>query len=147
MNEGLASSYETSTGDETIDVHINHPYIQSYGAYRNAYIELTGDESTLPETLSSTINCTSNGNGTASVVFRHSKFIPLTTRQSKGKKQAIYLNENISEMNSFSSLGLTFDTGQMLEASQTYMNIPALSDPNDPDFVNYSRNVKTSFEA
>ena len=35
----------------------------------------------------------------------------------------------------------------MLQASPSYIKIPVLSDSNNPDFVDYSRNIKTSFES
>jgi hypothetical protein len=83
-----AASY--AVDDQSIEVHITHPAISSYTAYRNAYINLTNDTVTLPASIAAPINCIS----TARVLFRHSKFIPLVSDQVKGKQQAIYLNEN-----------------------------------------------------
>lgn len=141
------SFYDLPEGDQCIDVHITHPWVSSYDAYRAAYIYLTGDESTLPTTLTGPIDCTApSGNGTANVMFRHSKFIPLLSDQPKGKQQSIYLNENPSLLNDLSVTSITFNTGQTLEASPSLMFIQPLSNSADPNFVNYSRNVKTSFE-
>lgn len=148
-NPTTASVYDLPQGDDTVEVHINHPWLTSYSAYRNAYIYLTGDSSTLPATLTSPIDCTSapGGNGTARVMFRHSKFIPLTSDQVKGKQQAIYLNENVADLTTLAATVINFNTGQTLQASPSLTYIPALSNPADPNFVDYSRNVKTSFDA
>jgi hypothetical protein len=146
-NPTTAASYDLPQGDASIEVHISHPFVSSYEAYRNAYIFLTGDTTTLPVTLVGPIDCTAPaGNGTARVVFRHSKFIPLFSDQPKGKQQSIYLNENPALLDTLSGTAITFNTSQQLEASPSLMFIPALSDSNDSNFVNYSRNVKTSFE-
>jgi hypothetical protein len=60
---------------------------------------LTGDTNTLPITVpGGGIDCTSAGNGTGAVVFRQSKFAPITSDQSYGKQQAIYLNENVTDI-------------------------------------------------
>jgi hypothetical protein len=142
-----ASSYDLPQGDQSIEVHITHPWVTSYTAYRAAYISLTGDTTTLPATLVAAIDCTApSGNGTARVMFRQSKFIPLFSDQPKGKQQSIYLNENPSLLDILSGTAINFNSGQTLQASPTLMFIPALSDPTDPGFINYSRNVKTSFE-
>lgn len=146
-NPTTAADYNNPQGDNTIEVHVTHPFVSSYEAYRNAYINLTGDTTTLPVTLTSSIDCTApNGNGTARVMFRQSKFIPLVSDQVKGKQQAIYLNENTSQLNALAGTTIVFNTTQQLEASPSLMFIPALSDSADLNFVNYSRNVKTSFE-
>jgi hypothetical protein len=146
-NPTTASGYTLPQGDNSIEVHITHPSVSSYNAYRNAYISLTGDTTTLPATLTGVLDCTSSGNGTARIVFRQSKFIPLLSDQPKGKQQSIYLNENVSQLNDLvTSNPISFNTGQTLEASPSLTDIPALSNPNDSEFVNYSRNVKTSFE-
>lgn len=144
-----AASFALPQGDETIEVHITHPWVASYAAYRSAYVSLTGDNTTLPTVLTGTIDCTSDGNGTAPILFRQSKFIPLTSDQVKGKKQAIYLNENANDLNALANeTPISFPgTGQTLETSPTLAAIQALSNGTDPDFVDYSRNVKTSFEA
>ena len=148
-NPTSAAAYDLPQGDETIEVHITHPWVTSYEAYRSAYVSLTGDNTTLPTVLSAAIDCTSGGNGTAPILFRQSKFIPLTSDQVKGKKQAIYLNENANDLNTLANATpITFTgTGQTLQTSPTLAAIPALSDETDPDFVDYGRNIKTSFEA
>jgi len=144
-----ASGFDLPQGDETIEVHINHPWLSSYDAYRAAYVYLTGDTTTLPATLAADIDCTSSGNGTAAVMFRQSKFIPLTSDQIKGKQQSIYLNENAAALNTLAAFTpITFtSTGQSLATSPTLAAIPPLSNNTNPNFVDYARNVKTSFEA
>jgi hypothetical protein len=153
-----AASYVLPAGDDTLGVHITHPYVASYSAYRAAYVRLTGDETTLtPVQPNAVVDMTTAGNGTANVVFRHSKFIPLAASSTKGKQQNIYLNEKVVDMNLLSSaIGIgTLNTPgggtQNIEASPSYMAIPALSDSADPNLVNggvgFERNVKTSFES
>jgi hypothetical protein len=145
-NPTTAAVYGTG-GDQTIEVHVNHPSLTSYAAYRNAYILLTGDSTTLPPTSVNTVDCTApTGNGTARVMFRQSKFISLFSDQLKGKQQSIYLNENPNLLTNLAITPINFSSGQVLEASPSLMFISALSDSSDPNFVNYSRNVKTSFE-
>lgn len=128
--------------DQAIEVHITHPFVSSYAAYRAAYENLTNDTTTLPPT-GTAVNCTSAGNGTANVLFRHSKFIPLVSDQVKGKQQAIYLNENYKLLETLASTidtaPITFTTNQTLQAS------PSLGAINDS--VDYARNVKTSFDS
>lgn len=143
-----AAGYDSPQGDASIEVQVSHPFVSSYEAYRNAYVFLTGDTTTLPTTLGAPINCTApTGNGTARIIFRHSKFIPLLSDQAKGKQQLIYLNEKPSLLNTLANTTpISFNTGQALAASPSLMFIPALSDPGDSNFINYSRNVKTSFE-
>lgn len=149
-NPTSASTYPVTTGDDTLEVHITHPWVSTYTAYKAAYEQLTGDLTTLPAP-GSVVNCAdvqNGGNGTANVMFRHSKFIPLQTDAFKGKQQAIYLNENINDLNTLSSTGLlagaTFTTGQTLEPSPSLIQVTALSTVNSGD--GYSRNVKSSFE-
>jgi len=148
-NPTTAGSYDLPQGDNSIEVHINHPWVASYAAYRNAYIYMTGDTTTLPASLGGPINCTAGGggNGTARVLFRQSKFIPLASDQPKGKQQSIYLNENVADLTSLASTIINFNTGQTLQASPTLTYIPVLSNPANPNFVNYSRNTKTSFDS
>ena len=147
-NPTTAAAYDLPQGDDSIEVHINHPWVASYAAYRAAYVYVTGDTTTLPASLTSPIDCTApTGNGTARVLFRHSKFIPLASDQLKGKQQSIYLNENVADLNQLASTIINFNSGQTLQASPTLMFIPALSDNTDPNFVDYSRNTKTSFES
>lgn len=132
-----------ASGDQAIEVHITHPFVSSYPAYRAAYINLTNDNETLPATISEPIDCTGSitgGNGTANVIFRHSKFIPLVSDQVKGKQQAIYLNENYGDLETLSSTTpITFSTGQTLQASPSLEAIHPSAD--------YARNVKTSFDS
>jgi hypothetical protein len=144
----LAIGYELPANDQTVDIQITHPFLQNYAAYRNAYIALTGDTTTLPTAIGAGVDCTSSGNGTAAVLFRHSKFAPLTIDKVKGKQQAIYLNENVIDLLSLSSatpISFTFNgigTGQSLQASPSLIAISNLSSLG----VNYGRNVKNSFD-
>ena len=148
-----AIDYPAVSGDQILEVHVSHPWIQNIDAFRKAYADATGDTVTLGAVGSglptaAQADCTSTGNGTANVMFRHSKFIPLQSDQVKGKQQAIYLNENIVELNTLATTGLlsgaTFTTGQTIQASPSLYNIPELLTTNGGD--GYSRNVKMSFE-
>jgi len=145
-----APSYLPVTGDDTLEVHITHPFVASYAAYKQAYEERTGDTVTLPLTIptGTFLDCTSSGNGTANVLFRHSKFIPLQSDTQKGKQQAIYLNENIVELATLSTTGIlagaTFpSSGQTLQPSPSLTAIPELQNVDDGN--GYNRNVKNSF--
>ena len=143
-NPYLSTSYFGSD-DDTIEVHSSHPYISSYLSFKNAYESLTSDTNTLPS--SGAADCTSGGNGTANVIFRQSKFSPLKSDVARGKQQAIYLNENANDLRLLGlSDPISFDTSQDLEASPSLTAIPELSDDTDPAFVDYSRNVKNSFD-
>jgi len=148
-----AGTYPIATGDETLEIHITHPYIQNLDAFRAAYIQFTGDTTTLGnvgDPIPGALDCTSNGNGTANVLFRHSKFIPLQSDQAKGKQQAIYLNENIVELETLTTTGAlagqSFTTGQLIQPSPslTASSLIALKSVNGG--AGYSRNVKTAFE-
>lgn len=148
-----ASSYPIITGDETLEVHITHPYIQSLDAFRAAYIQFTGDTTTLGAVgapIPSALDCTSNGNGTANVLFRHSKFIPLQSDQAKGKQQAIYLNENIVELETLTTTGAlagqSFTTGQLIQPSPSLTTPALIALQSVNGGAGYSRNVKTAFE-
>jgi len=148
-----ASSYPITTGDETLEVHITHPYIQSLDAFRAAYIQFTGDSTTLGnvgDPIPGIVDCTSAGNGTANVVFRHSKFIPLQSDQAKGKQQAIYLNENIVELETLTTTGplagQSFTTGQLIQPSPSLTTAALAALQNVNSGAGYSRNVKTAFE-
>ena len=147
-NPTTAADYPITTGDNTLEVHTSHPYVASYAAFKAEYEKLTGDTVTLPAP-GVAVNCTSGGNGTANVVFRHSKFIPLQSDVRRGKQQGIYLNENIVELNSLATTdpllaGATFNNGQSLQASPSLMAIAELQNVNGG--AGYSRNAKTSFE-
>ena len=154
------AQYDNLNSSDTIEVQITHPYIQNFDTYRQAYINLTGDSVTLgavgsglPTILQA--NCTSGGNGTANIVFRHSKFIPLQSDETYGKQQAIYLNEDVLDLAAMSTgsalAGQTWQSGQVLSASPSITAIGPLGNASDPNLVNdgkgYERNVKTSFDA
>jgi len=150
--------------DDVIDVHTEHPYVKSYAAYRSNYILQTGDSlggvnATLPAAPGVAVDCTSSsatvGAGTADVLFRQSKFIPLQSDESYGKQQSIYLNENAVDL---IALGLTepvtFNDANntVLAASPSLVAISNLSnDVLNPDLTNngngYERNVKTAFDS
>jgi hypothetical protein len=161
------SSYNTT--DDVVSVSIAHPFLTNYRAYRNAYVALTGDSITLPVNLpTGGIDCTTgngvptipgtpdynSGVGTAALLFRQSKFAPITSGEEFGNQQAIYLNENVKELESFiSSLAVTvlFDApiSQTLQPSPSLM-VPNLKNLNDEtgnvNYVGFARNVKNSFE-
>jgi len=136
------------TTDNVIQVSTAHPYLLSYTAYRNAYVALTGDTVTLPVAPApGDLDMTDAGNGTAAVMFRQSKFAPLKGDDTYGQQQAIYINENVTDLRELSlSMPTVFDSGQQLSASPSIINVPNLWDATLADYVNYSRNAKTSFE-
>ena len=140
------------TNDDVLQVSIAHPFLVNYTAFRDAYIALTGDTNTLPVAVPATgIDCSSTGNGTGAVVFRQSKFSPLKIDDTFGKIQAIYLNENVTDLINFALATPTnFNTGQSLEASPSLTSaaLANLWDPTAAGYVSggYSRNAKNSFE-
>jgi hypothetical protein len=142
----LATGYVLPANDQAIDVQITHPFLQNYAAYRAAYVALTGDNNTLPTVVGAGVDCTSAGNGTASILFRQSKFIPLTGDKPKGKQQAIYLNENLVGLTSLAASNpISFEfngsaTGQSLQQSPSLFAIANLTTEQ------YERNVKNSFD-
>jgi hypothetical protein len=134
-----------AVNDDVVQVSTAHPWLTSYTAYRNAYIALTGDTTTLLATplIAADTDMTANGNGTASVMFRQSKFAPLKTDDTYGQVQSIYLNENVTDLNTLATVGplagLLFNSGQTLQAS------PSLTAVSNLTTINYSRNTKTAF--
>lgn len=147
-NPTTASSY-SGNNDDIIDVHLSHPWVSSYAAFKAAYEYATGDTTTLPATtaIPTGIDCTSSGNGTAAVLFRHSKFAPLTSDARNGKQQCIYLNEKIADFGNLfatgnypSTLNSSTNIAQPFHASPSLVAIPALTT------ADYSRNVKSSFD-
>ena len=156
--------------DEVVSVSIAHPWVSSYGAYRKAYIALTGDTLTLPVILPATgIDCTTgtgvpavpgvpdfnSGVGTAAVLFRQSKFAPLKSSDTFGQQQGIYLNENVTKLATLaSSLGtVAFDVPFQAQALQpspslTVQNLENLWDAASTGYIagGYDRNAKTSFD-
>jgi len=147
-------SYPTT--DNVVQVSIAHPNLTNYTAYRDAYIAITGDTNTLPAAVpAGGIDCTSAGNGTGAVVFRQSKFAPITSDNKYGKQQAIYLNENLTDMIDLAGPGgalngLVFDSGQTFQASPslTTAALQNLWDPTAASYVTggYDRNAKNSFD-
>jgi len=147
--------------DKVVSVSIAHPFLVNYAAYRDAYIALTGDTNTLPATATGGVDCsdaiTGAGNGTGAVLFRQSKFAPLQIDNSFGTQQAIYLNENVTDLNNLATglggvtqLIVPFDSGQTLQASPslTTASLVNLWDATAPDYITggYSRNAKCSFD-
>ena len=159
MSTGLpttAGGYPTS--DDVVEVSIGHPSLVNYAAYKDAYESLTGDTNTLPTTVpGGGLDCTSAGNGTGAVLFRQSKFSPLKIDQPYGKQQAIYLNENVTDLFNLSTGGggvpqltVPFDSGQSLQASPSLSStaLANLWDTTAPGYITggYSRNAKNSFD-
>ena len=157
-DQGYPTSISGYTGnnDDTVDVHITHPWVVSYAAYKAAYEYATGDTTTLPATIApgSFIDCTSAGNGTAAVLFRQSKFISLTSDATRGKQQSIYLNEDIVKLNAILP---TITSGSFIygnfatslnspNGAQTFQPSPSLIAIPGLSTVNYSRNTKTAFD-
>ena len=152
-----ASNYPLGD-DNTLEVHITHPMINSIDAFRKAYITATGDTVTLgtpgSAVTAAQADCTSAGNGTANIMFRQSKFIHLQSDEKFGKQQAIYLNEDTIDLHYLSLqpgfAGQPWTSTQVLNASPSVMAIGPLSNPTNPNLVNsgkgYERNVKNSFE-
>ena len=156
-----AASYPLPGGDQTLEVQVTHPFVKNFDAFRQAYINATGDTFTLGTVGSglptaAQADCTSGGNGTANIVFRQSKFIPLVSDAANGKQQAIYLNEKAINMATLSTdIGIATlvpntTTNQPIQASPSISVIGPLGQSGNPNLVNsgigYERNVKTSFE-
>ena len=138
--------------DDVLGISIAHPFLTNYDAYKTAYESLTGDITTLSAALpvGGIDMTTSTGNGTAAVLFRQSKFAPLKIDDPSGKEQAIYLNENLADLTALvaATPAISFNTTQPWEASPS-MTSAALNPlwlSTDPNFVNFSRNAKNSFE-
>jgi hypothetical protein len=149
------------TNDNVLEVSIAHPHLTNYTAYREAYESLTGDTNTLPATVpGGGIDCSSSagatlGLGTGAVLFRQSRFAPLTSDVAYGKQQGIYLNENVTDIISLAGVGgelngLVFDSGQTFGPSPTLSrtSLSNLWDPTAAGYITggYSRNAKNSFE-
>jgi hypothetical protein len=139
--------------DITVDVHITHPWVSNYKAFKAAYEYATGDTTSLPTTipLGSIQDCTAQ----AAVLFRQSKFISLTSDNPRGKQQSIYLNEDIVKFNSiiptitsgtyiYGNYPLTLNApgnnAQPFQPSPSLIAVPGLTT------ANYARNVKSSFD-
>ena len=162
------SSYVVN--DDVVSVSIAHPWLTNYTAYRNAYVALTNDTQTLPLIIPAAgINCTTSnlqplvpgtpdinsGVGTAAVLFRQSQFAPLVSSDKQGTQQAIYLNENVTELAALSTAlaPVNFDApfqSQVLEASPSLSvpNLENLWDSSAAGYITggYSRNTKSSFD-
>ena len=163
LDTGLPTTTASYPGSQTpadnlVSVSIAHPFLTNYTAYKAAYESLTGDINTLPVVLPTGvgIDCTVAGNGTAAVLFRQSKFSPLTSDSPYGKQQGIYLNENVTDLYNLSTAtgapyaGLTFDTGQILQPSPSLSSAALVNlwDTTAAGYITggYSRNAKNSFE-
>ena len=142
--------------DDVVTVSIAHPYLTSYTTYRNYYFLLTRDNGTLPDVVPvGGIDCTLVGNGTAGVMFRQSKFAPVKSGEAYDIQQAIYINENVTDLYALSPAGggdldPTFETSQVLQASPS-LTLDALENlwkTTAVDYITggYSRNAKSSFD-
>ena len=133
--------------DAVIEVHIEHPIVAKFEAFRAEYIEKTGDSLTL---TSSVVDCIANN--TSKILFRQSKFAPLSSDAINGKQQNIYLNENLIGLSALPGTPIilpvwpTMMNGgtQPFEASPTLTSV-AITNANLVA-VDYGRNVKTSFD-
>jgi len=144
--------------DNVVQVSIAHPFLINYTAYRDAYVALTGDANTLPVNVpTGGIDCSNAGNGTGAVLFRQSKFAPITSDTKYGKQQGIYLNENVTDLYNLATgsggvtqLVVPFDSGQTLEASPSLSSaaLANLWDVTAAGYITggYSRNAKNSYE-
>jgi len=70
-----------NTDDDTIEVHVNHPYLRSETVFRAAYENETG------------VSSSGNFLTEARSLFKHSKFMTLASDSELGKKQSIYIYE------------------------------------------------------
>lgn len=131
-----------AAGDDTIEVHIDHPIVSNDAAFSAEYLNKTGDNL-------STI--TPNGDATAfaDVLFRQSKFAPLVSDATRGKQQNIYINENLIDLIALPGTGnypVTMvapgNPTQPFQASPSSIAVPDLDDPS----VAYARNAKHSFD-
>ena len=162
LTTGAISQSSTYAGgnDDTIEVHIEHPFLKAAGTssafntFKNAYEQITGDDVTfagvsLPLTLQQNVQLFN----AASVIFRQSKFSPITSDQARGKQQNIYLNENLVDLTALPGTGNYPTSLTKLDGSlQTFGQSPTLNiDPLTGGLpglatVEYDRNVKTSFD-
>jgi hypothetical protein len=147
---------------DTLEVHIEHPYVKNMLAFAKAYETLTtvegaplGDIQTITDitalgppfdfTASHPIAAASSPD---QVLFRQSKFAPLKSDETKGKTQNIYLNENVAQfppagVSPYPASLITPGGGpQNFEASPT-LNVANLQSIAGGD--SYSRNIKNSF--
>lgn len=160
FNTGEISQSSTYSGgnDDTIEVHIEHPFLRAAGTssafntFKNAYEQITGDDQTFAG-VSLPLNFTQLAQlaNAARVIFRQSKFSPLTSDQAKGKQQNIYLNENLVSLTALPGTGNYPTTLTKLNgAPQTFEASPSLN-PSATGLtgltsIGYDRNVKTSFD-
>lgn len=110
-----ASAYASS--DDCIELHTSHPFIASSTVFDAQYAALFNDSIT-------TLN--SDATDYAKVLFRNSKFAPLTTNSTLGKKQSIYIFEDLANMPQYAQ-----------SASPTYTSA---------GLTNFKRSNKISFE-
>ena len=138
-----------------IGVHIDHPMVTSYEAFRKNYEEETGD-STLPTSpLAADYDASVTGGG-AEALFRQSKFAPLRAgEQSRlSKKQNIYINEDINALiaqlagNIYPPTSgiswpstITTPTGTQTIQTSPSLNYAGMKTAGN----NYARNTKASF--
>ena len=142
--------------DNVVTVSIAHPWLTNFSVYAGTYQALTRDSGTLSGLAGTVVDCTSAGNGTGGVMFRQSKFAPVKSGEAYDIQQAIYINENVTDLYALSpagggTLNPQFVSTQVLQASPSLTLDPALAnlwDTAAPDYVagGYSRNAKSSFD-
>ena len=132
---------ESVFNGDNIGVHIEHPSVSALAAYQAEYQAKTGDQTT---PVTGLIDLTD----TAKVLFRQSRFTPLVSDAQRGKQQNIYLNENLVDLIVLPGTGNYPTSLNAPSGTQPFAASPTLVALN-PDLgaANYSRNVKTSFEA
>ena len=155
---GLPTTAATYAGgsSDCLEVHTEHPYVQSLTAFAAAYERATrqpgfanGDITTIG---AAPYAAAGTGNG-AELVFRQSKFAPLQTDQPKGKTQNVYINENINDLSTLPGTQINLSApGQLWPAN---LNAPSGVQPFTSSIsldyagtqgVDFSRNAKTSFD-
>ena len=79
-----ATSFQVN--DDTIEVHLSHPYIKSAAAFEYYYTLITGNAfPSSPDYIS-----------LARTMFKHSKFMCLAPETKAGKKQSIYIYDGVA---------------------------------------------------
>lgn len=150
------SSY-SGGNDDTIEVHIEHPFLKAIGTstafntFKTAYEQITGDNQTFADVqLPIDLVEQSALFSAAKVIFRQSKFSPLTSDQPKGKQQNIYLNENLVNLTALPGSGNYPTTLTKLDGTQQIFQESPTLNPSTGltglTNIDYDRNAKTSFD-
>lgn len=142
------SDYENAD-DDCIDIHINHPYLSRLNAFRNAYINETGDTDTIAlesslttSTLLWNVSSVTAGpfevsRRIAPILFRHSKFMSLSQQTIAGKKQCMFLYEKVNQMGTPATYGVQRSTS----LTQAFCGYPT----DVLSTLDYRRSAKSSF--